>query len=144
MSKFRETSCKHFRGMREECCLAGVNLRKHVGGPDYGWGARLPCIPDSGVTRADEVVPCELYALRTPEEVEAEEREIAELFGRTDKARQAIVDHLGGPWKRGMESSRGGIDCPICGTGRLHFSRAGYNGHIHAGCTTEDCVRWIE
>lgn len=71
--------------------------------------------------------------------------EVRELFERTMKARAAIVDHLGGPWKRGAKSAGGVIDCPACGnTACLQFSRAGINGHIHAACRTEGCVSWME
>jgi len=36
-------------------------------------------------------------------------------------------------------------NCPICkNDGTLHFKRSGYNGHIHAMCATDGCVRWME
>jgi hypothetical protein len=39
----------------------------------------------------------------------------------------------------------GQIDCPICGGGKVNYSYAGsVNGHIHAQCTTENCVEWME
>ena len=61
------------------------------------------------------------------------------------KARNAIVDSLGGPWKRGTPGASGTIDCPVCdGKKMLQFSRAGYNGHIHAACGTDGCVCWME
>ena len=41
-------------------------------------------------------------------------------------------------------SGAGEMACPICGTGKLRYSRSGYNGHVHAACTTETCVRWME
>lgn len=74
--------------------------------------------------------------------------ELAELNEQMDRvlaARAAIVTHLGGPWKRGMKSAQGAIDCPTCGgVGTLKFSRAGHNGHVHAACTTAGCVNWME
>lgn len=67
------------------------------------------------------------------------------LFEKTMRARGAIVEHLGGPWKKGVEGSVGQIDCPVCGNKDcLRFSRAGVNGHIHAACLTKDCVSWME
>ena len=42
----------------------------------------------------------------------------------------------------GRES--GEIDCPICMTGKLLFSVAPSNGHVHAHCTTRLCVSWME
>lgn len=38
----------------------------------------------------------------------------------------------------------GVMDCPVCRTGKLRYSRSARNGHVHAGCTTTDCVRWME
>jgi hypothetical protein len=61
------------------------------------------------------------------------------------KARAAIVDHLGGPWKKGQPGARGVIDCPACGEpDALRFSCAAYNGHIHAQCEAHGCVSWME
>ena len=36
------------------------------------------------------------------------------------------------------------MDCPVCKTGKLKYSRSSYNGHIHAACTTVNCVAWME
>jgi hypothetical protein len=41
-------------------------------------------------------------------------------------------------------SGAGEMACPICEAGKLRYSRSGYNGHVHAGCTTEGCVSWME
>jgi len=41
-------------------------------------------------------------------------------------------------------SGRGSMACPVCKTGNLRYSRAAYNGHVHAACSTEGCVRWME
>ncbi len=38
----------------------------------------------------------------------------------------------------------GEITCPVCKTGKLRYSRAAYNGHVHASCSTATCVRWME
>jgi hypothetical protein len=48
----------------------------------------------------------------------------------------------------GKEPKRkGGVStmkCPVCADGTLRYSVAGLNGHMWAGCTTKDCVRWME
>lgn len=76
---------------------------------------------------------------------EAEAKELEEMFQKIDKARAAIVAHCGGKWKKGAPGASGCIDCPVCGAaGTLRFSRSGYNGHIHAGCVTDNCVAWME
>jgi len=87
----------------------------------------------------------DIQRLRTAEELAAQQAEDKKRFADIGKARAAIVEHLGGPWKRGMPGIGGAIDCPVCGgEGTLAFSRSGYNGHIHASCKTDGCVRWME
>jgi len=38
----------------------------------------------------------------------------------------------------------GKMPCPVCKQGTLHYSREGYNGHVHAQCTTDNCIWWRE
>lgn len=40
-------------------------------------------------------------------------------------------------------SGSGKMPCPICKTGELRYSRAQYNGHVHARCMA-GCVAWME
>ena len=50
-------------------------------------------------------------------------------------------------WHRPQENyytGQGEMKCPVCGTGRLRYSRANYNGHIHARCSANGCVAWME
>ncbi len=36
------------------------------------------------------------------------------------------------------------MQCPICKTGKLKYSRANSNGHVHARCSTDGCVAFME
>lgn len=130
--------CKHYRAMfNNETCKAGVAFIVFTG---LKFEDR-PCFMRSGVKPCG----CDKQEFPTPQEIAAEDAEFEKLFQRTDTARKAIVKHLGGPWKRGMKGSAGTIDCPICEAKEsLRFTRSGYNGHIHAACTTENCVSWME
>lgn len=130
--------CNHYRAMSEhKTCSVGVEYDKFKGLP---FDAR-PCFCRSGVAPPG----CELAVFPTAEQLAAEEAEMNKRLELIGKARTAIVAHLGGPWKRGAAGASGEIDCPACGAVKtLRFSRAGYNGHIHAGCKTEGCVRWME
>lgn len=38
----------------------------------------------------------------------------------------------------------GELKCPICKQGKLRYSIARSNKHVHAACTTATCVRWME
>lgn len=38
----------------------------------------------------------------------------------------------------------GNMACPICRTGKLGYTRSAFNGQMHAGCETKNCVKWIE
>ena len=131
--------CKNYRGMHEKTeCEAGV---KFADLPLYGttkFHDACPCFgPRSG--------GCLNAVYPTHEEMLAEDLDFIERLQKTGIARNAIVESLGGPWKRGTPGTSGRIDCPVCQAKEaLRFSRAGCNGHIHAGCTTEGCVRWLE
>lgn len=129
-----DTWCKNYRAMSEhKTCLAGIDYDIFQGRPFED----RPCWHKCG--------GCAAAVYPTPEEIAAEEAEINARCEMLGKARQSIVSHLGGPWKRGTPGATGVIDCPVCGGGKtLHFSRSGYNGHIHAKCVTEDCVSWME
>ena len=129
--------CKHFQSMSDhESCKAGVVYLSLKPIPFE----QRPCFCKPG---KEPNAGCDLAEFPTAEELAAEEAEWAERFDNTRKARQAIVAHLGGTWKRGMGSVSGQVDCPMCG-GTLRFTRSGYNGHIHAACMTDDCVSWME
>lgn len=130
--------CNHYRGMHEKKeCEAGVrfdSLPKH--GTREFFDA-CPCFAPCG--------GCDKAEYPTPEQIEANKQALAERFASIGKARNAIVDSLGGHWKQGTPGASGTIDCPVCnGEKTLRFSRAGYNGHIHAACKTTDCVQWME
>lgn len=131
----RDTWCKHYRAMaHHDTCLAGVPFDKFKGMP---FDSR-PCF---------NVCPehCDAAVYRSPEEIAEEKAEMDERFAKVMAARNAIVEHLG-EWKRGKTPGQEGtIDCPACGaTLSLRFTRSGYNGHIHAACKTQGCVRWME
>lgn len=130
--------CNHYRAMSEHAtCSAGVAYYKFKG---QSFDA-CPCFCRNGM-----VIPgCDLAQFPTAEELAAEELAMNKRFELIGKARAAIVTYLGGPWKRGTAGAAGTLDCPACGAEQsLRFSHAGYNGHIHAACNTEGCVRWME
>ncbi len=78
------------------------------------------------------------------EELETADRKFTAEVARINQARAAIVIEIGA-YKRGRSVGVAGrIKCPCCTEGQLSFSRAGSNGHIHAACSTKDCVRWME
>lgn len=130
--------CKHYRGMhRKDTCEAGVRFDSlpHVGTRLFH--GTCPCFGPRG--------GCDKAEYPTAEEMAAEDAEIAKRFEAMGKAREAIVNSLGGPWKRGTPGAKGAIDCPVCGEKQsLRFLRSGYNGHIHAQCNTQGCVSWME
>ena len=59
-----------------------------------------------------------------------------------DKGTSAFVEDDDGPTN--FFSGAGEMPCPVCKTGTLRYSRAGYNGHVHAHCSTSNCVDWME
>lgn len=140
----RKQFCNHYRALATyDTCEVGIPYisvasRVHTDGKTYPDFGRLPCI--SGHENA---APCDKCQYPTAEEIAAHDADIHERFGRIGKIRAAIVQSLGGPWKKGMMGASGSVTCPCCG-GNVRFSRAGYNGHIHATCSTADCASWME
>lgn len=78
------------------------------------------------------------------------ERSFDDFSKKCTEAKKAIVAHcvtigfvLSGSGRPG-KSVRGSLDCPICTTGKLAYSRSACNGHVHASCSTPRCVAWRE
>jgi len=130
--------CKHFNGIQHDECAAGVNYRKLAGDPRTGMALRLPCL----VKHRGQIHCPKLYEV-TKELIEEVEEEARMSMKNVLTARAAIVENIG-TWVVGQSGESGQLPCPICETGTLRFSRSGVNGHIHAGCSTETCVRWME
>lgn len=134
--------CVHFNGIGNDYCMAGINYKTLAGEPEEGYIRRLPCLAKYA---GDDAVKCEAREEPTSEAVANWAAEIVKRFDDTVKARTAIVNHLG-RWKKGTGmNGHGSIQCPVCkGIDSLRFSRAGWNGHIHAHCQTAGCVSWME
>lgn len=134
--------CKHYNGTvggQKACCDAWVNFRELVGGEDYGWLARLPCIA-SNRKRPDAVV-CLKMELKTPEEEKADHDELIAAMDRVEKV-DPLVAYLKKTYKG--KNTEGTAKCPVC-SGKVHWSIAGaYNGHVRMHCETEDCISFME
>lgn len=68
--------CRHFTGIQNKACEVGVNYREFVGGPDFGWARRLPCLGDDDF-HADNK-PCSQRSLYTVKELAEQKREAAQ------------------------------------------------------------------
>jgi hypothetical protein len=133
--------CVHFTGIQNATCKEGINYRELVGGENIGWAARIPCL----LIDADKcAVVCGSRKLPSREEAEAEFKHDNEQMSRHMLAISAAHKHakeMGFGKRHGGQTS---MPCPLeCG-GRLHYSVAGYNGHMHAKCETPNCVSWME
>lgn len=140
--------CTHYNGlsrpgMREDsatrCCKAGVVYLTVKASEAVATGfARYPCF------REGAAVPCGKRHFPTPEEVAAE---VAERRARVERMSLGISAASDDAKARGYGKGKCGVGvvlCPVCKTGQLHYSVAGYNGHIHGRCTTPGCVSWMQ
>lgn len=114
-------------------CALGIDIRKHVGGPDFGWLARSPCYLPNATNPGH--VPCDKAEKPTAEEIEAYKRETQEMIAQSLK-KMAVVAEVKRTRKGGQ------FPCPACG-GTLTISIAS-NGHTMGRCTGKDCSSWIE
>lgn len=136
----RAATCKHFNGIQHDACRVGVKYLDVDGKGPPNTGRHLPCLPNwkSGEHEGS----CMKREFPTAAEIAAEEARFKKSLADVMAVRADIVENIG-PWKKG-EAESGQTPCVACKTGTVSFSRSGYNGHIHAACSTPDCVRWME
>lgn len=127
----RDTWCRHRTPFTDEypVCQAGVNFHDFPRPMD-----KMPCIGKNAEARA----LCPQYSGWTDDEIAAREKSRHDSFERIIKTRAAIVESIK---ETGLRA--GVISCPCCAEGKVRYTRAN-NGHIHAACSTEECVRWME
>ncbi len=67
-------NCNHYGNRQgEPTCARGIDIRAHVGGDDFGWLRRVPCVKSSF---SRDVVPCSLAEFPTAEERAANEKHL--------------------------------------------------------------------
>jgi hypothetical protein len=125
--------CIHFNGTMNDACEAGVTYEKFM---TASFGRVIfPC------WKEHEENQCDKREWPSEEYVQARLDAIEESCERHRKAGVVVADfrkrYKG---KSGQET----VDCPACGTGKLHLSIAGYNGHVWGRCETEGCLAWVE
>ena len=132
--------CTHFTGIQHKCCDAGVNYRNLASGEELGWARRIPCM--GGI--AEGMVACEKIEHYTREQAEQviNDRECG--FENTIKAMQKAKEDARAKGFKIGAGGRSELPCPICKAGMLMYSVAASNGHMHAKCSTPDCVSWME
>jgi hypothetical protein len=122
-----QTKCKHFNGLQNKVCAVGVEYAS-LGAP-----RQLPCFSEPGAA------VCAKREVYTKEEADAEEAELNRHLAKTSLVMRAIRKKEGE--RRGVA---GELDCPACTTGTVQYSIANCNGHIHARCSTKDCVSFMQ
>lgn len=127
-------TCKHFTSSIQPTCAAGVSYST----------VKLPCGALSCFV-ADSTT-CGSRCEPTAEEIVAFDREDDELVAKAIERMEKLEPLLARVKKkyRGREL-HGHATCPVCGIkSALTISHSARNGHIHAICTTEGCVRFME
>ncbi len=84
-------TCKHYRaaGGGRVACAVGVDIRAHIGGPDYGWLSRSPCVES---VYSKDVVACDKREYPTAEEIAADEAEMEEMFAQLMAGKSPCCD----------------------------------------------------
>jgi hypothetical protein len=127
----RVNVCRHFTGIQNDSCKKGVLYREVR--DESVKPFRFPCTTPG----AEDL--CEHRSPWTAAEVEEQGREMRERMFAVEEARAAILVATDG-----ATGVAGKVGCPVCRTGKLSYSVARVNGHIHAQCSTDGCVRWME
>lgn len=148
-----KTTCKHFNGTYHNThCEAGICYRDVTTEPDRldGSGLRIPCRSEPIFNNPNQLEEfakrgtCEKFQFPTDAEIEADEA-IWEEIHRKSMERFTKIGPL---VKRIKKDNKGkgnsGIaECPCC-KGKLHWSIASVNGHVHMTCETDDCINFME
>jgi len=137
--------CIHWTGTQTKLCKEGIDFRALVGGSEFGWVTRLPCIDLEAKDGAKAI--CAKFRAPTPEEVAEDKRQTDEYSARF------MVAYTGNvrawretqKWsKKNRVAASGTVPCEVCKTGEIHLTMAAYNGHVWGKCTTLGCVSWVE
>lgn len=129
--------CVHFSGLSNATCKVGVNYQSLRDKERKGY-AQYPC------WREGADLSCDQRRFPTPAEVQAKVDAIEQSFERSNAAVRVCREDA---QRRGFKKGNGGaaeIGCPVCRTGMLHYSVAGYNGHLHGRCDMPGCVSWMQ
>jgi len=135
----KTTNCRHFNGIMNDCCDAGVNYDVLREGDKYN----LPCLKLNLSVKKDPA-KCDKFEVMTPEEAAAS---ADETVARGDNTLLAMRAAHADAKAKNLGKGKGGADsipCPTGCGGTLHYRVASYNGHMHAQCSTNGCVSWME
>lgn len=122
--------CRHrtpFDKQEHPVCKVGVDYHRF----DRN---NMPCLGESEAAKAG----CPKYLAYTPQELADREARMNKRINDTLLARIAISKHIDESGK-----PAGVMECPVC-SGKLHYSKSDYNGHIHGKCETAECLSWME
>ena len=122
--------CKHYNGTMNETCKVGVKYDsiKDTSQKPYRWIC----------TDLDATATCPSCARKTLEEIAERKKYLNDRLAYLLLAISKIK-----PLRVKGKTTIGEIECPKC-QGRLHYSIAGYNGHVHGQCETKGCLSWME
>lgn len=129
--------CLYFTGIHRHECQAGINYHQ-LFGDGFGCFKHICCLndPQSPVSCAQRLLP-------TREKAEVAVAEVDAIIARTlTAAALAKKDAAGKGLKRG-NGGLGEIPCPNC-AGTVKYAISAVNGHMHAACSTKDCVAYME
>lgn len=135
--KSAQNSCRHFNGIQHKTCKAGVAYKDETHGDET-----MPCIPR--FVNGRPTWPCDLFEIMSQSDAEKEADERIVIMNRGVVARGAAKDDAKAKGYGKGHGGYGAIDCPSCDGGRLQYSVASYNGHMHGRCSTAGCVSWME
>lgn len=138
------TECQHFSGVQRDACKVGVNYRELVGGEDLGYATRIPCLGGKHEAKNGPRAECSKFSAMPREEAEAHADRVLKSQDNCLLAMAKAHEHARASRLKKGTGGRGELPCPACEKGTLRYSVAGINGHMHAACSDQACVRWME
>lgn len=132
------SKCRHFNGIQNKSCKAGVSYEK----AEDGDNTMIPCIPKH-ISAEHPAWSCDLFQIMSQSEAEQDADSRLVVMNRGILIRNAAHNDAKVRGYRRGNGGYGSVPCPACG-GTIRYSVAGLNGHMHGACSTLGCASWME
>jgi len=127
--------CVHFSGIQNDECKSKINYRTLVGGEDWGWARKIPCL-----LKDNSTIICHKYMEPTEQQLEVYQKEVNKIVESINKVSPLIKKIK----SENKNKDNSGTDiCPECGN-ELSWSIASVNNHVWLKCKTKNCISMME
>jgi len=119
--------CLHFNGIQNKKCRIGLPMTENQPG--------IPCIKKFSKDHY-----CEKYEEPSESDIKESQAEWDEVMNKLMIV-MPLAEELKAYHKN--HGGSGSRECPVC-KGKIYYSVASSNNHIHMKCETDNCIKFME